>query len=76
MNKKIHKQIYKMREQGVDSTDFNDVVQDEFTSADIRPEDTIWDDDVLIDDDDAYYQNVKISRKRYDDFRNVGERHY
>ena len=77
MNKKFHKQIYRMREQGVDSTIFNDVVQEEFESPDIRPEDVIWDDDVLLDDDnDSYFESSKIKRKRYDDFRDVGERHY
>ncbi|MGV3489282.1 MAG: hypothetical protein ACO1OC_11965 [Tuberibacillus sp.] len=77
MNKKVHKQIYRMREKGVDSTVFNDVVQEEFESADIRPEDVIWDDDVLMDvDDDSYYQNANIKRKKFDDFRNVGNRHY
>lgn len=75
MSKKVHEQIYKMREQGVDSTILNDVVQSEFEPIDAHPEDVIWDDDLLIDDD-ANYRAVNLKRKRYDDFRNVGNRHY
>jgi hypothetical protein len=76
MSKKINEQIYKMREQGVDSTIFSDVVQSEFETYDAHPEDVIWDDDTLFDDDSGKYYSANLRRKKYNDFRNVGERHY
>lgn len=76
MSKKIHEQIYKMREQGVDSTILNDVVQSEFEPYNAHPEDVIWDDDTLFDDDNAQYYTTNLKRKKYNDFRDVGERHY
>ena len=76
MSKKIHKEIYKMREQGVDSTVFNDVVQEEYADYDPHPEDVIWDDDTIFDDDTVHSYAANLKRKRFNNFRNVGERHY
>lgn len=76
MSKKMHEQIYKMREQGVDYNHFNDVVQSEFETFDAHPEDVAWDDDILDDDDNAHYLSANLKRRKYNDFMDVGTRHY
>ena len=49
MGKKFHQHIYKMREQGVDTTNLNDIIQLDYRSQyDYEnPEDVAWDDDEI-----------------------------
>jgi len=79
MDKKMHQKIYRMREQGVDSTILNDVIQEAFNAPirrSRRSEDILWDDDIIVDDEpEDYLAEAEVVRKRYDRFRNVGRRH-
>jgi hypothetical protein len=76
MDKKMHQKIYRMREQGVDSTILNDVIQEAFNAPIRRSEDILWDDDIIVDDEpEDYLAEAEVVRKRYDRFRNVGRRH-
>ncbi|MFC4617943.1 hypothetical protein ACFO4N_04265 [Camelliibacillus cellulosilyticus] len=78
MAKDLRKQIYHMREQGVDPIVLNDVVESEYEAYPGHLEDVVWDDDVLTDAEEIVVRQAdgKTWNTIPDQFRSVGRRHY
>jgi hypothetical protein len=65
MGKKLRGRIYRMKEQGFDTTEIHEVVEAEMRRPTPDPEEVVWDDEAFLADEDDDHVDASGSAFRF-----------